>query len=177
MRLYGLKADTFARGGGGRNHFTAEELALLERMILARARLPEIRAALPTRTPASVEAKVRELKPGLIDMDAERAPRVRGLMPCTPFTLPNGDKGILCSGRGRTSRCACGRAATLLCDWKVPQRRSGTCDRPICARCTTSPAEGKDLCPEHAKAWEAWKSTAEAKGLMTSQPTELRSEA
>jgi hypothetical protein len=36
-------------------------------------------------------------------------------------------------------------------------RKSGTCDRPICEICTTSPAPEKDLCPEHARAWEAWK--------------------
>jgi len=43
----------------------------------------------------------------------------------------------------------------LLCDWKVPGRRSGTCDVPICSRCTASPAPDKDLCPDHAAAWKA----------------------
>lgn len=70
-------------------------------------------------------------------------------MTCEHVILPNGTAAIVC-GRGRRQRCKCGRPATLLCDWKVPSRRSGTCDAPICDRCTTSPAADKDLCPAHA---------------------------
>lgn len=77
-------------------------------------------------------------------------------MICDRVTLPDGTAAIVCSA-GRRKRCACGRVATLACDWKVPTRRSGTCDVPICARCTTSPAPDKDLCPEHAQAFEEWK--------------------
>ena len=58
---------------------------------------------------------------------------------------------------GPTQRCKCGNRATLLCDWKVPSKRSGTCDAPICRRCTTSPAADKDLCQTHAAEFEAWK--------------------
>lgn len=68
------------------------------------------------------------------------------------------DNGIVCTS-GPRRRCSCGRPATLECDWKVPGRRSGTCDKPICERCTTRPAEGKDLCPDHARAWSDWKAT------------------
>ncbi len=74
-------------------------------------------------------------------------------MPCTTVRLPPGEAAIVCTA---TRRCACGARATLLCDWKRPDRRSGTCDRPICQTCATSPAPGKDLCPEHANAWRAW---------------------
>ena len=63
-------------------------------------------------------------------------------MPCTPTRTLHG-VAIVCT-RGR--RCPCGRPATLECDWKVPTRKSGTCDAPICTGCTTSPAPGKDLC-------------------------------
>lgn len=64
--------------------------------------------------------------------------------------------GFIC-GRGvRRQRCACGQIATLACDWKVKARRSGTCDAPICADCTTSPAPEKDLCPTHAAAYQRW---------------------
>lgn len=77
-------------------------------------------------------------------------------MACEHVTLPNGGRMIACGTR-RRPRCACGAAAPLLCDWKVPERRSGTCDRPICAKCTTSPASEKDLCPHHAAAWAEWK--------------------
>lgn len=73
-------------------------------------------------------------------------------MPCTVTTLPDGGRAIVCTS-GRAQRCACGAAATQLCDWKVPERRSGTCDRPLCRRCSHSPTPGKDLCPAHAAVW------------------------
>lgn len=77
-------------------------------------------------------------------------------MTCEHVTLPNGARAIVCSTH-RRARCKCGRPAPLLCDWKVKGKRSGTCDAPICARCTTSPAPDKDLCPTHAQAFEQWK--------------------
>jgi hypothetical protein len=76
-------------------------------------------------------------------------------MTCHPFTTPEGARGIVCTG-GRAKQCRCGRRATLECDWKVPTKRSGTCDAPICASCTTSPEPGKDLCTAHATQWRAW---------------------
>lgn len=75
-------------------------------------------------------------------------------MTCEIFAMPGGGRAIICS-RHRERRCACGRAATLLCDWKKP-RKDGTCDRPICVTCATSPAPGKDLCPAHAEALARW---------------------
>lgn len=77
-------------------------------------------------------------------------------MTCEHVTLPNGARAIVCSSR-RRSRCKCGRPAKLLCDWKMAGKRSGTCDAPICATCTTSPAPDKDFCPTHAQAFEQWK--------------------
>jgi hypothetical protein len=75
-------------------------------------------------------------------------------MPCEVIHLPGGGTAIVCS-RGRRQRCACGKPATLLCDWKVKGKRSGTCDKPLCASCSHSPAPEKDLCPEHAADWKA----------------------
>jgi hypothetical protein len=83
---------------------------------------------------------------------------------CSNVTLPGGGFAIVCAARGRPKRCACGRPATLLCDWKVPTKRSGTCDKPICSGCSTNPeANGrinfdKDLCPAHAAEFETWRS-------------------
>lgn len=79
-------------------------------------------------------------------------------MTCETVTMPNGGKAIVCGTRGRRpiKCCACGRAGNLLCDWKVPSRKSGTCDAPICIGCATSPAPDKDLCPGHALEFEAW---------------------
>lgn len=76
-------------------------------------------------------------------------------MTCDLITLPGGQRAIVCSSRKRP-RCTCGRPAPLLCDWKVPGKRSGTCDAPICASCATSPMPGKDLCPDHARAFGEW---------------------
>lgn len=75
-------------------------------------------------------------------------------MVCQTVSMPDGGKAIVCSS-GR--RCACGRRAPLLCDWKVPTRKSGTCDKPICSRCSTTAAPDKDLCPTHALAYADWK--------------------
>lgn len=74
-------------------------------------------------------------------------------MTCHHVPLPGGGHAIVC---GPTKRCKCGRKATLECDWKVPKKKSGTCDAGICATCTTSPAPGKDLCPKHAAEWAEW---------------------
>lgn len=86
-------------------------------------------------------------------------------MTCTPFRAESGASGFVCTDRRSKPRCrACGKPAPLLCDWKVPTRKSGTCDAPICANCSTSPAPDKDLCPTHAQAWSVWhprKSAAE----------------
>jgi hypothetical protein len=76
-------------------------------------------------------------------------------MTCEHVSLPGGGSAIVCSSR-RRQRCKCGRPATLLCDWKVPSKKSGTCDAPICDQCTTSPAAGKDVCPKHAPELKAW---------------------
>ena len=80
-------------------------------------------------------------------------------MTCEHVTLPGGGAAIVCSS---TRRCKCGRKAALLCDWKVPTKKSGTCDRPICTSCTTSPAPDKDLCPNHAIEFAAWKASRAA---------------
>lgn len=77
-------------------------------------------------------------------------------MACEHVQLPDGGSAIVC-GRGRKPKCACGAPSTLACDWKVPSRQSGTCDAPLCGKCGTSPAPGKDLCPAHAKAWSEWR--------------------
>jgi hypothetical protein len=69
-------------------------------------------------------------------------------MACEHVTMPGGGTAIVCGARPR-KRCACGRPATLLCDWKVP---GGTCHADLCSRCTTSPAPDKDLCRMHAQA-------------------------
>lgn len=74
-------------------------------------------------------------------------------MGCQTVSLPGGASAIVC---GPNRRCACGSKATLLCDWKVPTKKSGTCDAPICAACALQPARGKDLCSKHAQSFVQW---------------------
>ncbi|MGB7407183.1 MAG: hypothetical protein WA908_01645 [Pontixanthobacter sp.] len=77
-------------------------------------------------------------------------------MVCQTVSLGNGTNAIVCD-RSKPKRCGCGRGADRLCDWKVPDRTSGTCDEPICSHCTTTPAPDKDLCMTHASDWNAWR--------------------
>lgn len=79
-------------------------------------------------------------------------------MTCQGVSLPGGGSAIVCGVRGR-KRCGCGKPATLLCDWKVPERKSGTCDTPMCAACSTPAAPGKDICPAHAPALAVWRAS------------------
>lgn len=74
-------------------------------------------------------------------------------MTCQRVQIPGGGTAIVC-GPGRRKRCACGRQATLECDWKVKGKKSGTCDKGLCPRCTYVPAPEKDLCPKHAAEWQ-----------------------
>jgi hypothetical protein len=76
-------------------------------------------------------------------------------MTCHTVTLDNGARAIVCTSGPRKLCVQCGQPARLLCDWKVPEHRSGTCDAPICAGCTHSPAPDKDLCPGHAAQWKS----------------------
>ena len=79
-------------------------------------------------------------------------------MTCESVRLPDGTGATICSRGKRPIKCrSCGRPGDRLCDWKVPKRKSGTCDDPICSRCSTSPAPDKDLCPVHAEQFERWK--------------------
>lgn len=77
-------------------------------------------------------------------------------MACERVRMPDGCHAIVCGG-SRRQRCECGRDADRLCDWRGHSRASGTCDKPVCTRCSTKPARGKDLCPEHARAFEQWR--------------------
>lgn len=72
-------------------------------------------------------------------------------MACVYITLPDGTRAIVCGLR--VKKCKCGRRADRECDWKVPGKKSGTCDKPVCSACSVSPAPEKDLCPTHAAMW------------------------
>lgn len=76
---------------------------------------------------------------------------------CERIEIPGGGFAFICGGRGRHKFCECGRSAVALCDWKVPDRKSGTCDAPICEKHRVTVAPGKDLCVFHQHAFEIWK--------------------
>ncbi len=82
-------------------------------------------------------------------------------MTCEHIRLPDGN-GFRLRHAASAEMRPVRRRADLECDWKVPGRKRGTCDAPICSRCTTSPAPEKDLCPDHAAAWQRWKEARSA---------------
>jgi hypothetical protein len=77
-------------------------------------------------------------------------------MSCEHIKLPDGNFAIICGMRGKKRFCACGRAADLLCDWKVKEKKSGTCDLPICAQHAKQVGPDKHLCPQHQRAYADW---------------------
>lgn len=73
-------------------------------------------------------------------------------MPCEKYRTGSPGGTIIICGRGkRKPSCKCGYTATRLCDWKLGGGR--TCNAKLCPKCTHEPAEGKDLCRQHAAAW------------------------
>ena len=77
-------------------------------------------------------------------------------MPCDHKTLPDGAIAIVCSRRGKPSRCRyCGQPGGLLCDY--PVERNGertTCDTPLCRSCATKLSGERDLCRAHVPLWD-----------------------
>lgn len=71
-------------------------------------------------------------------------------MKCSTIQL-GGAIAIVCGSR-RLLVCKCGQVASRLCDWKLAG--GGTCSKPVCDDCTTSPAPNKDLCTDHGEAWK-----------------------
>ena len=94
---------------------------------------------------------------------------------CEHVDLGNGNWAIICGTRHSRKFCACGREAQLLCDWKVKDKRSGTCDRPICREHALQVGPEKHLCQPHQKAYEEWKhkhSVSDAQMSLLEQPKE-----
>ncbi|ADG20353.1 hypothetical protein BC1002_6511 [Paraburkholderia atlantica] len=75
-------------------------------------------------------------------------------MPCTPFKLPGGGSGFICT-RGRRTRCAagpCASSSSYQCDYPVGPRK--TCDRHLCAKHAHEIAPDVHYCPEHCSLWK-----------------------
>ena len=76
---------------------------------------------------------------------------------CLRHQLPDGTTAIICGMKSEPKFCRCGRPADFLCDWKVPDRKSGTCDAPVCKEHAKQVAPNKHLCEWHQKAYEIWR--------------------
>ena len=76
---------------------------------------------------------------------------------CLHMRFPDGSSAIVCGTRRQRQFCACGRESDFLCDWKMPNKKSGTCDKPICKQHALNVAPDRDLCPEHQREFELWK--------------------
>jgi hypothetical protein len=72
-------------------------------------------------------------------------------MPCTPFRLPGGISGIVCTrGRKRAPRCSvagCKAISGFQCDYPVTPGKS--CDRHLCAKHAHEIGSDMHRCPEH----------------------------
>jgi hypothetical protein len=76
---------------------------------------------------------------------------------CLKLEMPDGSFGIVCGiRRGKRQFCICGRAADFLCDWKVKENKSGTCDLPVCKDHAQQVGPDKHLCQKHQKAYADW---------------------
>ncbi len=67
-------------------------------------------------------------------------------------TVKIGDTAAIVCGRGAPKRWChvCRqRRGTLQCDFPNPKRKSGTCDKYLCARCAVQIGPNQDYCPNH----------------------------
>ena len=66
-----------------------------------------------------------------------------------------GTMAIVCGRRASKSCRYCHGASSRLCDFPVVREgKRGTCDAPLCSRCTTRIAGDGDLCRAHAPLWD-----------------------
>ncbi|MDR3100794.1 MAG: hypothetical protein LBV73_27490 [Paraburkholderia sp.] len=77
-------------------------------------------------------------------------------MPCTPFQLPDGTHGFICSrGRRRApppcSVDGCDASSGFQCDYRVGRKR---CDRHLCAAHAHEVGPDVHFCPEHFALWK-----------------------
>jgi hypothetical protein len=77
-------------------------------------------------------------------------------MSCTA-EIHDGQRFIICGRSAPVKFCFCGRPAEALCDWKVRDRKSGSCDAPLCSQHAKCVGGRKHLCPEHDRAYDEWK--------------------
>jgi hypothetical protein len=75
-------------------------------------------------------------------------------MTCETIRMPDGRFAIVCFDRRRRPNCSvpgCRAPGAYQCDAPVAKRKSGTCDKHVCAKHRVSQGAGVDYCPEHAE--------------------------
>lgn len=95
---------------------------------------------------------------------------------CERLKTPDGGVMIVCGSTHAKVCVHCHLPGKFLCDWKVKGRRSGTCDRAMCAKCAREVAPGKQLCREHSQAWDDWQrrhGPEAAAALVRRQPEQM----
>lgn len=75
---------------------------------------------------------------------------------CTKVSLEGGGWAIVCGKRRHVNCRWCTKPHTLLCDWKMPQHKDGTCSAPMCAEHAVEVAPEKHLCALHKAAYDQW---------------------
>lgn len=76
-------------------------------------------------------------------------------MACRTFVLGDGSVGIACGPRGKRHACSapnCTAPSSKQCDYPVKGRKSGTCDKHLCARHAVSVGPNLDYCEPHHRA-------------------------
>ncbi len=94
-------------------------------------------------------------------------------MPCEHVKLPGGGTAIVCGPRPRRRKCSngyCCRWAERECDFPVQGRKSGACDKPLCASCAVSIGPDLDYCPSHPREPEEVRRTIKQLDLFEAPP-------
>jgi len=100
-------------------------------------------------------------------------------MPCTPFTLPDGTRGIVCTAKEKRRRCSeprCSSWAVRQCDCPVIRRGvARSCDRWLCRGHATpfGKAGDRDLCPGHKVAAIAARAAPRPAALRPAEDAQL----
>ncbi len=71
-------------------------------------------------------------------------------MPCEPFTLPDGTRGIICTrGRGPKAKCLyCEAVHSFLCDHR-DRPKAARCSRKLCRKHAHEIGDNLHVCPDH----------------------------
>lgn len=72
-------------------------------------------------------------------------------MACEPVDIGGGVTAIICGTKKKDPCHICRKPATVLCDYPVTTRPSGTCDQPCCRTHADNVGANKDYCLSHAQ--------------------------